>query len=615
MIQLTNLSKGFGGQTLFKNLNLQVLPNQKIGFIGRNGSGKSTLFKIILGEEGHDEGEVSIPKNYKIGTLKQHLEFSEKTVREECALVLSEEDQYNFYKIEKILFGLGFSHEDLEKDPLSFSGGYQIRINLAKLLATEPHMLLLDEPTNYLDILSLRWLRRFIREFKGEVILITHDRDFMDSVSTHTMGLQRKNILLLEGNTTKYTNYLALSDETYEKTRQNQEKKKKELEEFVARNKARASTAALAQSKQKALDKMEDMESLQDETSLSFSFNYHDTPAKVLLRAEDLGFGYDPSNPLFQKISFALENGKTLAIIGKNGKGKSTLLNYIAEELPHQQGEITKHPSTKIGHFGQTNIERLNLKNTIAEEINSDVKKMSISQIRSICGTMMFSGDSADKKIEVLSGGERSRVMLGKIIATPANILLLDEPTNHLDMQSIDALCEAIEKFEGSTIMVTHSEMLLRRLSDALIIFHKGGAEYFDGNYDDFLEKIGWEEEGADAKPKKEKNDTNNHYSKEYKKKRAALIHEKSKKMKSPKKTLESCEKSIMTLEEELTIENARLEEASKSGDNTIMIEASQKIGKLNEQIEENFQKLEKANEKIESLEKEYDALLDALTD
>ncbi|HIP46317.1 MAG TPA: ABC-F family ATP-binding cassette domain-containing protein, partial [Campylobacterales bacterium] len=204
MIQLTNISKSFGIQTLFSNLNLKVSPNQKIGFIGRNGSGKSTLFKIILKEEGFDEGDYSIPKNYKIGSLKQHLVFTEKTVREECALVLSEEDQYNFYKIEKLLFGLGFSLEDLDKDPMSFSGGYQIRINLVKLLAEEPNMLLLDEPTNYLDILSLRWLKKFIREFKGEVILITHDRDFMDSVTTHTMGIQRKGVLIQEGSTKKY---------------------------------------------------------------------------------------------------------------------------------------------------------------------------------------------------------------------------------------------------------------------------------------------------------------------------------------------------------------------------------------------------------------------------
>jgi len=611
MIQLTNISKSFGGQSLFKNLSLKVLSNQKIGFIGRNGSGKSTLFKIILGEESYDEGELSIPKNYKIGTLKQHLKFSEKTVREECALVLSEDEQYNFYKIEKILFGLGFSHEDLEKDPLSFSGGYQIRINLAKLLATEPHMLLLDEPTNYLDILSLRWLRKFIREFKGEVILITHDREFMDSVSTHTMGLQRKSLQLLEGDTTKYTQTLALSDETYEKTRQNQEKKRKELEEFVVRNKARASTAALAQSKQKILDKMEEMESLEDEANLSFKFNYHDTPAKVVLRAKSLGFGYQ--DKLFEKLSFALENGQTLAIIGKNGKGKSTLLNYIAGELTWQDGEISTHPSTKLSHFGQTNIERLNTKNSITQEINSAVESMPISQIKSICGTMMFSGDSADKKIEVLSGGEKSRVMLGKIIATPTNLLLLDEPTNHLDMQSIDALCDAIEKFKGVTIMVTHSEMLLRRLADMLIIFHKGGAQFFEGNYDDFLHKIGWEEEESEKKPKKERNQDNNNYSKAYKKKRASLIQEKSKKGKSFKKTIASCEAQIIALEKELETENSKLQDASHSGDNKRMIETSQNINHLNTKIEEMFEKLEIASEKLSAVDEKYDAMLEAL--
>lgn len=609
MIQLTNISKSFGVQTLFQDLNLKVTPNQKIGFIGRNGSGKSTLFKIILKEEEFDEGEYSIPKNYKIGSLKQHLEFSEKTVREECALVLSEEDQYNFYKIEKLLFGLGFSLEDLDKDPLSFSGGYQIRINLVKLLAEEPNMLLLDEPTNYLDILSLRWLKKFIREFKGEVILITHDRDFMDAVSTHTMGIQRKGVLIQEGSTKKYLDSLALSDETYEKTRQNQEKKKKELEEFVARNKARASTAALAQSKQKALDKMEDMESLQDEANLSFSFNYLITPAKLALRAENLGFGYKENEPLFQNISFALENGKTLAIIGKNGKGKSTLLNYIAGELPEQEGEITMHPSSKMAHFGQTNIERLNVKNSVSEEINTAVKNMNISKIRGICGTMMFSGDSADKKIDVLSGGERSRVMLGKIIATPANILLLDEPTNHLDMQSIDALCDAIENFEGSTIMVTHSEMLLRRLADALIIFHKGGAEYFDGNYDDFLAKIGWEEE---AGPEKKVKKTTLNY-KESKKLKASLTKERNKEASPFKKEIALCEEEINKLEALLSVENEKLLDASNRNDNAEVVEFSQSASKLQSQIDTYFERLEVASDSLDEIMERFEEQLSVL--
>ena len=611
MIQLTNISKSFSGQTLFKNLNLKILSNQKIGFIGRNGSGKSTLFKIILGEESYDDGEMSIPKNYKIGTLAQHLHFTKKTVREECSQVLSQEEQYNFYKVEKILFGLGFTIEDLEKDPLSFSGGYQIRINLAKLLATEPNMLLLDEPTNYLDILSLRWLKKFIRDFKGEVILITHDREFMDSVTTHTMGLQRKGLHIIEGNTKKYEQILAMSDETYEKTRQNQEKKRKELEEFVARNKARASTAALAQSKAKALEKMEKMESLTTETNLSFNFNYKETPAKVTLRAENLGFGYKEEEPLFQNLSFTLENGKCLAIIGKNGKGKSTLLNYIAKELPWQKGEIALHPSTSLAHFGQTNIERLNVKNSISQEINSVVQKMPISEIRAICGTMMFSGELADKKINVLSGGERSRVMLGKIIATPANLLLLDEPTNHLDMQSIDALCNAIESFKGAVIMVTHSEMLLRRLSSALIIFHKGGATYFDGNYDDFLEKIGWEEEEGEEKPLKKEKTKINH--KEQKKKRAELIQARSKETASHKKEISFCEDKITELEEKLREENSKLLEASTVGDNQAIIELSQSVSKVNSEIDELFERLENSSEILDEILGKYEEWLKGL--
>ena len=607
MIQLTNISKSFGEQRLFTNINLKMNANQKIGLIGRNGSGKSTLFKIILGEESQDEGEITIPKNYKIGALRQHLEFTEKTIREECSLILTQDEQYNFYKIEKILFGLGFTSEDLEKDPLSFSGGYQIRINLAKLLATEPNMLLLDEPTNYLDLLSLRWLKQFIRTFEGEVILITHDRDFMDSVTTHTMGIQRKTAHIIQGDSKKYEKNLKLRNETYEKSRQNQEKRRKELEEFVAKNKARASTATLAQSKQKILDKMDEMESLESESNLAFNFNYKETPAKVLLRVEELTFGYTTKEPLFKDITFALENGKTLAIIGKNGKGKSTLLNTIAGELIPQQGQLNFHPSTTMAHFGQTNIERLNRQNSIIDEIISVNLMLGMAETRSICGTMMFSGDLADKKISVLSGGERSRVMLGKIIATPANLLLLDEPTNHLDMYSIDSLCNAIESFQGSTIMVTHSEMLLRRLADALIIFHKGGAEYFDGTYDEFLEKIGWEEEDSIVKEKskstKAKPKIDN---RERKRLRSALILARSKENAPHKKELEFCEEKIIELEEELEMENKRLLNASNDGDNSILIEASKKIGELQKEIDELFERLEVASENLDEIEERY---------
>ncbi len=607
MIQLSNISKSFSSQELFSNLNFKLNSGNRIGLVGRNGSGKSTLFKIILGEESVDSGNVLIPKGYKIGTLRQHLEFSESTLREEAALALEDEDQYNIYKVEKILFGLGFVQEDLEKDPLSFSGGYQIRINLAKLLVTEPNLLLLDEPTNYLDILSLRWLKSFLRAFLGEVILITHDRNFMDAVTTHTMGIVRKSLSLIPGDTHKFYEQLKNNDELYEKQKIAQDKKRKELEEFIVKNKARASTAALAQSKVKQLEKMDLMEDLGFDSTLEFDFNFKETPAKVLLDVKDLSFGYSPETILFKNISFTLEKGECLGIIGKNGKGKSTLLNTIAGELKQLSGEVVFHGTTEFAHFGQTNISHLNPKNSILDEIYAANPKLPAATIRSICGGMMFSGESAEKKISLLSGGEKSRVMLGKILAHNVNLLFLDEPTNHLDMDSIEALTEAIRRFKGSVIIVTHSEELLRRVADRLIVFVKNGAEYFDGGYDLFLEKIGWD--GQEDVVEKVVN-TPKVNKKENKKLRSALIQERNKLTTPLKKEVEKFENRIMELEELLEGHHEELITVSNSGDTSKLMELSKLVSEEESEVEEKFECLEVAQNKLDSLVDEYEKKL-----
>ena len=606
MIQLTNISKSYAKQELFSNLNFRLNSGNRVGLVGRNGSGKSTLFKLILGEEFSDEGEVLIPKGYKIGSLKQHLEFSEKTLREETALALSDDDKFSIYKVEKILFGLGFVQEDLDKDPLSFSGGYQIRINLAKLLITEPNLLLLDEPTNYLDILSLRWLKVFLKNFDGEVIIITHDRDFMDSISTHTMGIVRKNLSLIPGNTHKFYEQLKANDELYEKQKISQDKKRKELEEFIAKNKTRASTAALAQSKVKQLEKMEDMEALNFDNTLSFDFNFKETPSKVLLDVKDLSFGYSEDNILFKDISFTLKKGETLGIIGKNGKGKSTLLNTIAGELKQLNGNVDFHGTTTFGHFGQTNIAHLNPNNTVMDEIYIGNAKLPESTVRNICGSMMFSGDSAKKKVSLLSGGEKSRVMLGQILAKEVNLLFLDEPTNHLDMESIDALTAAIKNFNGSCIIVTHSEKLLRAVCDRLIIFAKDGADYFDGNYDEFLEKIGWEEEETleNVKPTPKVN------KKENKKLRSTIIQERSKITSPLKKEVEKLETKIMEIEDLLKDEHKELIIISGNGDNSRLIELSGIVTKHEKEVEETFDLLESTQNKLDDIMEDYEKKL-----
>jgi ATP-binding cassette subfamily F protein 3 len=352
------------------------------------------------------------------------------------------------------------------------------------------------------------------------------------------------------------------------------------------------------------------MESLEGEKDLSFSFSYRPTPAKIIMEVKNLSFGYNDTELLFQNLFFNLEKNKCLAIIGKNGKGKSTLLNALAGVLT-PTGEIVTHPSTAIAHFGQTNIERLDKNSTIADEIQSADNTLQNVRVRSICGTMMFSGDDADKKISILSGGERSRVMLGKIIATPANLLFLDEPTNHLDMQSIDSLCDALKRFDGSVVIVTHSEMLLRELADQLIIFREGGAEFFDGTYDQFLEKIGWDEEISDApKPTKITQTVNK---KEQKQQRAELIQERSRLLNPLKKEIDFCENTIIQLEKKLNASHELLIVHSNSGDSGKLQEVSKSVATDEKTIEELFERLEIASDAFDRITKETDEKLSTL--
>jgi ATP-binding cassette subfamily F protein 3 len=502
MIQAVGISKNFGARNLFEDVTFSLNKGERVGLVGRNGTGKSTLFKIILGSESYDQGDLTIPKGYKLGTLEQHIKFTCPTVISECMSVLPKEYEYETYRAEKFLFGLGFTKDDMEKDPMSFSGGYQIRINLVKTLLTEPNCLLLDEPTNYLDIVSLRWLRSFLKTFDGEVVLITHDKEFMNSVVTHTMGLWRKKLKKIKGSTDKYYSQLEEEDRIYEQTRVNQEKKIQQMQDYVDKFRAKARGASQAQSKLKAIEKLGTIDELEAVTELKFNFNHTECPAKIVLDIREVSFGFD--HPLFEKVKFSLGKNDRIGIIGKNGKGKSTFLNTIAGIHQPTEGEIWNHSSLSLGHFGQTNVSRLHPNNNIIQEIQEMNMDLNISAVRGICGTMLFSGDDAEKKISVLSGGEKARVLLGKILAKKTNVLLLDEPTNHLDMESIDALMEAIDDYDGACLIVTHSEEILKRCVNKLVIFRKDHAEFFDGNYEDFLEKIGWdsEEEGREKKEK-----------------------------------------------------------------------------------------------------------------
>jgi len=352
MIQIQSITKEFGERLLFYEASLTINKGERIGLVGRNGSGKSTLFRLINQELSLDEGNIIIPNNYSIATLNQFLSFEKDTILDECALSLSEEEQYDLYKVEKILMGLGFSIEDFTRSPHEFSGGFQIRLNLAKCLLRKPSLLLLDEPTNYLDIVSMNWLASFLKGYSGEIVLITHDRGFMNKVCSHIVGIEQRSLKKIKGDFKKYQDKIREEKEILDGQIKNQEKKVKELERFIERFQAKASKATQANSRKKMLEKMQDFDKWEDAKNLFFKFNYASSKAKTLLEVEKLSFSYPSSENLIENLTFHVNNGDRIAIIGKNGKGKSTLLNLISNDLVPTQGEIKKHSAVTIGYFG-----------------------------------------------------------------------------------------------------------------------------------------------------------------------------------------------------------------------------------------------------------------------
>lgn len=595
MIQFDRVALGFSGHCLFEGVSFSLQKGERCGLVGRNGSGKSTLFRLINKEIESDKGTISIAKNYRIGYLQQHIHFTEPTLLQEAVLGLQEHERDHVYKAEKILFGLGFTASDCTKPPTVFSGGFHLRLHLAKVLLAEPDCLLLDEPTNYLDILSMRWLKNFLSRWKSELIIISHDREFMDSVTTHTLGIHREKVKKIRGSSIDFFQQILLEEEVYERTRIKTEKKRVHMQQFVDRFGAKATKAAQAQSRMKMMAREPVLEKLNALSELSFSFQEAPFPGKKMLEAKDLHFSYT-EKPLIDNVSLEIAAEERIAIIGKNGRGKSTLLRLLCQDCIPQSGTLQLSANTRIGYFGQTHVEQLHKEHTICEEIALANPTLTYTDVKGIAGTMLFGGALSDKKIAVLSGGERSRVLLGKIIAKPCNLLLLDEPTHHLDIESIEALIDALEDFSGAVVIVTHSELILRRLAlDKIIVCEEAKQKLFLGTYDEFLEKVGWDEEKKEAVAKKGELNT--------RKSRAEWVAQRAAALKPIEKEIQQCEQAIIALEAEQKKAQPNIEQGIAS------VELLQVFAARQKEIEKMEKSLYQFYELLEQKKKEYEKL------
>ena len=619
MIQVEGLCKSYGRQVLFEDAGFKINRRERVGVVGRNGHGKTTLFRLIAGLEQPDSGSISIPKNYHIGYVVQEPRFTERTVRLEAATGLPPSEVDCLWKVEKVLAGLGFSSGDMDRPPDEFSGGFQIRLNLAKVLLADHDLLLLDEPNNYLDITSIRWLSNTLLRWPGELMLITHDRGFMDSVVTHILGVHRRRVRKIAGDTGKYYDQIAQDEETYEKTRLNDERKAKEMELFINRFRAKARLANLVQSRVKTLARMGKKEKLEAIQDLDFQFSRKPFHGKYVMNVRDLTFGYDQGKPLIRDLGIGIGSRDRVCVVGKNGKGKTTLLKLMAGLLPPDQGEVSYPQAAAIGYFEQTHIVGLNESKTVIEEIASMDPERDPRRARQICGGMLFDGENALKKISILSGGEKSRVVLGKLIATPLNLLLLDEPTNHLDLESSDALLAALDDFPGAVVMVTHNEMFLNALAERLIVFQNDEVMVYEGDYQRFLDKIGWLDEGDRIQARAEKPAASDEKEKvnlkELRRRRSEIVNERSRVLRPIEKLIFEAEQTIESLEKDMERINRELLEASETRSGMKIVELSKSMHQTRERIDGLFAELDGLLAEQEKARAEFGKKLENLED
>ncbi len=594
MFNAHNITVSFGGETLFDEISFRLGRGDHIGLIGKNGAGKSTLLKLMTLENQPTSGSFALEKNCKIGYLPQDLDFDNgRTVLEEAYLAFEEikkveSRQEEIHKImeqtqdyesqsymelldelndlnnrfemiggyhyqsqtEKILLGLGFTMDDLNALTDTFSGGWRMRIELAKILLKENDILLLDEPTNHLDIESIIWLEQFLKKFKGALVMVSHDRMFLDQVTNRTIEILHQRIFDFKK---PYSQYIKLRRELREQqqaAQKNQEKQIQQTEKLIERFRAKASKASMAQSLIKKLDKIDRIEIEPEENrKIKFQFSISHQPGKIILKAKDITKSFGDKHVL-NSVNIEIERGEKIAFVGQNGQGKSTLVKILVGEL-ESKGKVNLGHNVQIGYFAQNQSTYLDGTKTVIESAEDSATPENRIKVRDLLGSFLFQGDAVDKKVHVLSGGERNRLALCKLLLQPFNVLVMDEPTNHLDIASKNVLKEALKNFEGTLILASHDRDFIQGLCEKIISFKDKEVKAFLGDINSYLE-----DQKLSSLKELEKN-TSGQKSNNTEKRN---LYEKHKEIRGTQQKILKIEKQITNLEKEIKQIDLKLE-------------------------------------------------------